>query len=130
MAPKVSDAEMEVLRLIIEMGEGTTGQIYEASLKVKSWAPGTVITFVRRLEAKGYLEHTLIKGTKSYLYRPTAQARALRRGVVKDLLERVFGGNPLPIVSYLLDEKKLTQSEIKDLKRLIEDHEQRRGSKP
>jgi predicted transcriptional regulator len=129
MVPKISDAEMEVLRLIIEMGEGTTGQIYEASMKVKSWAPGTVITFVRRLEAKGFLEHTLIEGTKSYLYRPTAQGKALRRGVVKDLLERVFGGNPLPIVSYLLDEKKLTKSEITDLKHLIEEHEQKGGGK-
>jgi BlaI family transcriptional regulator, penicillinase repressor len=129
MSPKVSDAEMEVLRLIIDMGEGTTGLIYEASLKVKPWAPGTVITFVRRLEAKGYLEHTLIEGTKGYLYRPTAKARTLRRSVVKDLLERVFGGNPLPIVSYLLDEKKLTKSEIADLKRLIEEHEKKGGGK-
>jgi predicted transcriptional regulator len=130
MSPKVSDAEMEILRLIIEMGEGNTSQIYGASMKIKSWAPGTVVTFVRRLEVKGYLEHTLIPGSKAYLYRPTAKAKTLRRGVVKDLLERVFGGNPLPIVSYLLEEKTLTRKELTELKRLIEEHEKKGGRKP
>jgi predicted transcriptional regulator len=128
MPSKVSDAEMEVLQVVAELGEGTTGEIYDRCAKVKSWAPGTVITFVRRLEAKGYLEHFVRNGSKAFVYRPTAKAGSLGRRLVKDLVERVFGGNPLPIVSYLLEEQPLEEGQLDELRQLIDDHT-RKGRK-
>jgi predicted transcriptional regulator len=127
MPAKVSDAEMEVLRVVADLGEAGTGEIYERCARIKSWAPGTVITFLRRLEAKGYLEHFVREGSKAFVYRPTSTAHSLDRRLVKDLLDRVFGGNPLPMVSYLLEEQPLEKSQIDELRQLIEDHSRKGG---
>ncbi|NUN98472.1 MAG: BlaI/MecI/CopY family transcriptional regulator [Candidatus Omnitrophica bacterium] len=122
MSRKVSDAEREVLQALIDLGEGTSGEIFQRCAESRNWAPGTVVTFIRRLEAKGYVEHFLRNGSKAFVYRPTPRARSLARRLLKDLLEGVFGGDPLPLVSCLLEEKRLEPEQVEELRRLLDDH--------
>jgi len=127
MLPKISDAEMEVLRILMELGEATAGQLYEACSRRKTWAPGTVVTFVRRLEKKRYVEHTVPDGKKAYVYRPKKEAFAAIRRAVGDLLERMFAGDPLPMVSHLLEERRFSRKQIAALRKLISDYERAGG---
>jgi predicted transcriptional regulator len=40
--------------------------------------------------------------------------------VIRDVLDRVFGGNPLPLVSSLLEQGDLTREQLEELQRMIE----------
>ncbi len=122
MKRKVSDAERSVLQAVIDLGEATSGEIFQRCAEPRNWAPGTVVTFIRRLEAKGYVEHFLRDGSKAFVYRPTPRARSLARRLVSELLEGVFGGDPLPLVSCLLEEKSLEPEQLEELRKLLDDH--------
>jgi predicted transcriptional regulator len=129
MPPKVSDAEAEILRILIEIEEGTVADVYDACPMPRTWAPGTVVTFIRRLEAKGYVEHYVPDGSKAFVYRPTQLAYSVPKNLVSDLLDRVFGGNPVPLVSHLLEEKRFTQPQIDELQRMIDEYQKGRTKK-
>jgi predicted transcriptional regulator len=120
MADKASDAEMTVLAALLERREATAADLHNQFSERRGWAHSTVVTFLRRLEAKGLVTHTRPRGQRAFLYRPTAKARSTRHRVIRDVLDRVFGGNPLPLVSSLLEEGNLNQEQLEELQRMIE----------
>jgi predicted transcriptional regulator len=48
---------------------------------------------------------------------------------VKKLVDRVFGGNPVPLVSMFLEEQPLSTEQIAALRHLLDEQEQRKGGK-
>ena len=55
--PKVSPAEMEILRLLWHMSEATVSEVCDALPTDRNIAYCTVQTLLRRLESKGYVTH-------------------------------------------------------------------------
>ena len=127
MAPLISEAESQVLQALVEMGEGTTREIYEVLAASTGWAQPTVITFLRRLETKGLVSHRKLKGQRAFLYRPNKRGHSAGREQVKKLVDRVFGGNPVPLVSMFLEEQPLNTEQIAALRQLLDEQEQRKG---
>jgi len=120
MAEKASDAEMTVLAALLERGEATAADLHTELTGGHGWAHSTVVTFLRRLEAKGLVTHGRPRGQRAFVDRPTARARSSRHRVIRDVLERVFGGNPLPLVSSLLEHGDLSRKQLDELQRMIE----------
>lgn len=128
MAPVLSDAEARVLQALVEMGEGTTREVYEVLADSTGWAQPTVITFLRRLEAKGLVTHRKQKAQRAFLYRPNKRGLSAGREQVRSLVERVFGGNPVPLVSMFVEEQPLNRDQIAALRKLLDEQEQRKGT--
>lgn len=124
MAPVLSEAEARVLQALVELGEGTTRDIYEAVAATTDWALPTVVTFLRRLESKGLVSHRKVKGQRAFIYHPNKRGRSAGREQVRNLVERVFGGNPVPLVSMFLEEQPLSPEQIAALRKLLDEHEQ------
>ena len=122
MAGKPSDAEMTVLALLLKRGEATAGDLHAELSGLQGWAHSTVVTFLRRLEGKGLVSHARPRGRRAFVYRPTKRARVSRHRVIRDLVERLFGGNPLPLVSSLLEDGNLSQEQVRELQLIIERH--------
>lgn len=127
MASRITPAESQVLQVLIEQGEATTKAVHEALVDATGWAHATVVTFVRRLEAKGLVSHGRKRKERAFYYRPTRSGRSAGRRQLKDLLDRVFGGNPVPLVSTLLEEKSLKPNQIAELRRLLDAHAKGKG---
>ena len=129
MPAEVSDSELEVLAELLAMKSSTAKDLSARLAKSRPWAHSTVVTFLRRLETKGLVEHTSTAGQRAFLYKPTRRGRSLRRRALADFMDRAFGGNPLPLVSSLLEDPKLTEDQFTELRRLIDDHSAERGRK-
>jgi len=125
MAPLISDAEAKVLHALVSMGEGTTREIHEAIAASEDWAQPTVITFLRRLEAKGLVSHRKVKGQRAFVYRPNKRGLGAGREQIRNLVDRVFGGNPVPLVSMFVEEEPLTREQITALRQLLDEQERR-----
>jgi predicted transcriptional regulator len=82
-------------------------------------AYSTILTMLRKIEAKGYLTHTT--ADRAYVYTPTISRGDVRRHLLGDLVERVFNGSPELVVSGLLDHKKLTDAELDRIRQLLEE---------
>ncbi len=97
--PAMSAAETEILRLVWQIPEATVQQVYEALPGHRNVTYVTVATLLRRLEEKGYLKHRL-RG-KAFVYAPAAKKEDVIRRTISDLVERLFGGNPVPLMQHL-----------------------------
>ncbi len=82
----------------------------------------TAQTYIRRLEAKGYLQSRRVGRTK--LYRPRVQAQQVRREAIRDLLNRLFDGQSLPLMKHLLADGDLSETDIAELKQMLDETEQ------
>ena len=114
--PAMSPAETEVLRLAWRFQEATVQQVYEALPANRKVTYVTVATMMRRLEEKGYLRHRL-RG-KAFVYVPAAKEEDVIRRTIGDLVERLFGGNPVPLMQHLAQHSGITDEDIERLKEL------------
>lgn len=126
MAEKASDSELTVLAVLLEKGGATAAELHAVLEKSHSWAHSTVVTFLRRLEAKGLVVHSRPRGERAFVFKPTRKALSLRRRAVGDLIDKLFGGNPLPLLSSLLEDGRLEETEIHELRTMIDCHIRRK----
>jgi predicted transcriptional regulator len=114
--PAMSPAETEVLRLVWQSQEATVQQVYDALPGNRKIAYVTVATLLRRLQEKGYLKHH-VRG-KAFVYGPAAKKEDVIRRTISDLVERLFGGNPVPLMQHLAQHSGITGEDIERLKEL------------
>ena len=117
--PPLSPTETEILRTVWQLDKAAVQEVYENFPKKRKIRFTTVQTLLRRLEKKGYLKHR-IRGNANVYYATVNMDSVLKR-TVNDFLERVFGGDPVPLMMYLAKHGKVTTQDIKKLIKLIEE---------
>jgi predicted transcriptional regulator len=118
LLPAVSPAETEILRLVWQLKSATVQDICEALSEDRSVTYATVQTVLRRLEKKGYVRHD-VKG-KAHLFSAAVKREQVIKRTVSDFVQRLFGGDPLPLMLHLADHSELNAEDIDRLKKLIE----------
>lgn len=116
--PATSPAETEILRLVWQLKRATVQEVCHQLPAARKIAYATVQTLLRRLEKKGYLKHDL-EGKAHVFYPSVEQDHVIRRSV-GDFLDRLFGGDPVPLMHYLARHGKVSAEDIEELKRLVE----------
>jgi len=116
--PAVSPAETEILRIVWQLDKATVQEVCDKLPARRKIAYATVQTLLRRLEKKGYLKHR-IRG-KAHVFFPAVKAEAVIKRSVGDFLERLFGGDPVPLMQYLAEHGKIDTNDIEKLKKLID----------
>ena len=112
----MSPAETEVLRLVWELKRATVQQVYKELPARRKVTYMTVATLLRRLEEKGYLRHHL-QG-KAFVYEPAVEKEEVIRRTIGDLLQRLFGGNPVPLMQHLALHNEISEEDIEKLRKL------------
>lgn len=127
--PALSKGEMEVARLLWELGSATVRQVHQALPADRPMDFTTVQTYLRRLEAKGYAKARLDGRTR--VYAPKVKPSTVIRETVDDLVERLFGGETLPLMRHLLEDRQIGEAELAQLRALLDRLEQEgRGGTP
>ena len=80
-------------------------------------------TLLRRLEKKGYVTHT-VQG-KAHLFQAAVQRQAVVHKSVGDFVERLFGGDPVPLMLHLAKHGNLKQKDLDQLSQLLKPDENR-----
>jgi predicted transcriptional regulator len=109
---------MEIARLLWEIGPATVREIHEEVCKSRQADFATIQTFLRRIESKGYATSKL-KG-RTRIYSAKTRPRTVIRETVDDLIERLFGGETMPLVKHLIEERGIEASEINELRELVD----------
>ncbi len=116
--PALSKGEMEVARLLWEIGPGSVRAIHAALPAERAMDFTTVQTYLRRLEAKGYASSRLEKRLRIYAAR--TKPRTVIRETIDDLVERLFGGETMPLVRHLIEERGIEADDLAELRALVE----------
>ena len=116
--PALSPSETEILRLVWQLGQATVQEVCDKLPARRKIAYATVQTLLRRLEKKGYIKHR--NRGKAHVFFPAVKQEAVIKRSVKDFLERLFGGDPVPLMQYLAQHGKINADDIERLKKLTE----------
>jgi predicted transcriptional regulator len=111
--PAPSDRELEILKVLWEIGSGSVRQVHERLCPGGELAFNTVQTVLRIMEEKGLVEHRAEKRTFVYVPRYT------REQVSSRFLTKVFDGALDQLVLSMLRAKEVSAGELKELERLI-----------
>ncbi|HPC96207.1 MAG TPA: BlaI/MecI/CopY family transcriptional regulator [Sedimentisphaerales bacterium] len=114
----MSPAETEILRLVWQLEEATVQGVCEALPPERKIAYKTVQTLLRRLEEKGYLQHK--SEGKAHVFVPAVHREQVVKRTVLDFLDRLFGGDPKPLMHFLAREGRINTKDIEELKNLID----------
>ena len=117
--PQLSPTETEILRQVWQLEKATVQEVCESQPARRKISYATVQTLLRRLEKKGYLEHD-VRGN-AHVFTAAVKQEAVIKRSVGDFLERLFGGNPIPLMQYLAKHGKVTATDIEKLKEIVEE---------
>ena len=116
--PALSPSETEILRLVWQLDKATVQEVCEKLPVKRKITYATVQTLLRRLEKKGYLKHAV--SGKAHVFSAAVKREHVVRRSVGDFLDRLFGGDPIPLMQYLAEHGKISAGDIDNLKRLID----------
>ena len=116
--PALSPSETEILRFLWQLNKATVQEVCDKLPNERKIAYATVQTLLRRLEKKGYVKPR-IRG-KAHVFSPAVKREAVIKRSVGDFLQRLFGGDPIPLMQYLAEHGKLDADDIEKLKQLAD----------
>jgi predicted transcriptional regulator len=114
--PALSPSETEILRLVWLLDKATVQDVCDKLPAKRKIAYATVQTLLRRLEKKGYLKHR-IRGKAHVFFAAVKSENVIKRSV-NDFLDKLFGGDPVPLMQYLAEHGKIDAGDIEKLKQL------------
>ena len=114
----LSKAEMEVARIVWDLGEGTVRQVFDAFPDQRRPDFTTVQTYLRRLDAKGYLRSR--RQGRTLVYRARVEPDDVIRQTVGELVDRLFGGEAVPLLHHLIHDGRIGNEEIRKLRAMID----------
>ena len=116
--PALSKGELEVARVLWELKKATVREVHEAFPPDRAIDFSTVQTYLRRLESKGYVKADLDGRVRVYSAR--VRPTTVIRETVNDLVDRLFGGETLPLMRHLIEDGRVSADELAELRELIE----------
>ncbi len=117
----LSKGEMEIARVLWEIGPAAVRRVYEVVAENREIDFTTVQTYLRRLEAKGYASSTL--DGRIRVYAAKTKPQTVIRDTVNDLVNRLFGGEAMPLVRHLIEDQDIDAEGIAELRKLIDELE-------
>jgi BlaI family penicillinase repressor len=121
--PKLSPANLEIMKIIWRLGEASVNDVFEAvnSRRKDKVRRTTIQVQVNRLEEYGWLKHREVGRT--HYFRAVRGRQKAQRDIIDDLKNRLFGGSRMELVKSLIDESDLAPEEIEELRELLDKYD-------
>ena len=113
----LTEQELEIMKIVWRLGEGTVRDVYEATLERRKIAYTTVMTMMNILEQKKYLKKS--QNDRAYVYRPARPQSQVIKSMVREFVDRVFNGSAEPLLVHLVEDRRLSAKDLEELQRLM-----------
>jgi predicted transcriptional regulator len=118
-APRPTDAELAILRVLWERGPSTVRQVHDILVsRVGPTAYTTALKLLQIMTEKGLVRRD--DSDRTHVYQARLSEEQTQRQLVRDLLERAFGGSASKLVMQALNAKRATPEELGEIRKLIE----------
>ncbi len=121
MPPKKSntltEAELRLMKILWRRGESAVTDLVAAMPDGETLAYNSVLTTVRILEQKGYVEHR--QEGRAFVYWPCVAEQEASRSEVRHLMSRFFGNSREQLLLSLLGDDEISPRELERLREAI-----------
>ena len=116
--PRPTDGELAILRVLWERGPCTVRQVYEVLSRERPAAYTTSLKLLQIMTEKGLVRRD--DTDRSHVYEARMTEGQTQRQLVRDLLDRAFGGSATKLVMQALAARRSTPEEIGEIRRLLD----------
>lgn len=109
--------ELQIMNVVWSRGKATVHQVRAQLSKGRKPAYSTILTMMRKLEAKGYLTHEV--DDRTYVYESAISRKAVRHNLLGDLVDRLFEGSSSLLLTSLVEQDRITDKELREIQQLI-----------
>jgi predicted transcriptional regulator len=117
-APRPTDAELAILRVLWERGPSTVRQVHDVLLRERPTAYTTALKLLQIMTEKGLVRRD--ETDRTHVYHPRLTEEQTQRQLVRDLLDRAFGGSASKLVLQALAARRASPEELGEIRKLIE----------
>jgi len=114
----LTEAELRIMEILWTQGPGTVQQVLDALPGKPALAYNSVLTTIRILERKGYVEH--IKDGRAHVYRALLERKDATRSEIRHLMSRFFRDSHEELVLNILEDRGLDSEELEQLKKILQ----------
>jgi BlaI family penicillinase repressor len=122
--PALSKSELEVFGLVGKLGEARVRDVVAAMPPDRGLDFFTVQTYLRRLKIKGYLKTR--RDGRADVYVPAVKSANVIRDVTADFVNRVFGGEALPLMQHFIEDHGLSDEQVDQLQAALDEFKRRK----
>jgi predicted transcriptional regulator len=124
--PRPTDTELAILRILWERGASTVRDVHQALSRERPAAYTTALKMLQIMTVKGLVRRD--DTDRTHVYQPKLTEEQTQRQLVRDLVDRAFGGSASKLVLQALASKRATAEELVEIRKLIESrHDGREG---
>ena len=124
--PRLGGLELRILNVLWKRGPSTVRQVLEALAVEPRPAYTTVLTMMRLMHEKGYLDRR--EQGRAHVYQARLRERQIKRGLLRNLIDTGFRGSAEALLVRLIEDEKLSDEELRRVRALIA--RKGRGGKP
>jgi BlaI family transcriptional regulator, penicillinase repressor len=117
--PRPTDAELAILRVLWARGASTVRQVHEVLSRERPTAYTTALKMLQIMTEKGLVRRD--ERDRTHVYYSKLSEDQTQRQLVRDLLDRAFGGSSSKLVMQALAAKRATAEELGEIRRLLEE---------
>jgi len=118
--PRPTKAELAILQVLWREGPNSVRAVLQAMNRGSARASGytTVLKLMQIMLDKGLLERD--DASRPQIYRPRATEVQTQRQLLRDLLQRAFGGSHRALVMQLLADRRATRDELAEIEAILD----------
>ncbi len=116
--PRPTEAELAILAVIWDGGPQSVRDVHRVLNQTKPTGYTTVLKMLQIMTEKGLVERD--ESVRPQIYRPRLSQVQTQRQLVRDLMQRAFGGSVKALVLQALAGKKSTPEELEAMEELLE----------
>jgi predicted transcriptional regulator len=121
--PRPTDAELAILRILWARGACTVRQVHEALSRDRPAAYTTALKMLQIMTEKGLVRRD--ESDRTHVYQSRLTEEQTQRQLVRDLVDRAFGGSASKLVLQALSARRATAEELGEIRKLIESSRER-----
>ena len=114
-----SDGELAIMRVLWERGSATVREVHTDLSKDRAMGYTTVLKLMQIMAEKGLVARD--ERARSHTYRPLQEEVVTQRFLLKDLLQKAFGGNRRSLVLQALEAEPASTEELEEIHKLLKD---------
>ncbi|MCP5119244.1 MAG: BlaI/MecI/CopY family transcriptional regulator [bacterium] len=118
--PRLANAELAVMELLWQQDRVTARHIreelYPGAVKAQH---GTVQRLLQRLEDKGFIDRD--RTLPVHLFSARISRDRYASSQLESLADKLTGGSLAPLLTHLMEQKKISRAEIKRLRQILDE---------
>ena len=125
LRPRPTDSELAILTILWERGPSTVRQVHEALADERDTGYTTTLKLMQIMADKGLV--TRNESARTHVYAAMASEEQTQRQLLKDLVDRAFGGSAAALVLQALNAEGASPAELREIRKLIDDYREKRS---